>query len=674
MKNLKLGMKLGLGFGMLILIAIVLGGMAIFNMQQVSGASQRLAEEYVPEVSIANDLERASMMSMYAMRGYAYSEQDSYWQEATSNLNEVQENIEKAQQHAEKYPELVQLKKDVEIASGGVEKYVGLANETNRLLAAMKKNREAMFTSAEKYMKNCSEFLESQNQAMERELYQGASAAKLAERLKKITLVNDIIDLGNDARVNNFKAQATRDPEVMRSAMANFPKMEAKFKALSAITQRAVNVQQIANTRDAAKEYGDAMQAYLDNFLAMQELNASRSVAGAEVLKASKGTAMAGVKATQDRADAAVTALGTASFIMVVGLAVALVLGVILAIFLTRMITNPVLAGVEFAKALSEGDLTQTVDVYQKDEIGMLAEALRNMNRQLTQVVSDVQSATDNVAAGSEELSSSSEALSQGATEQAASIEEVSSSMEEMASNINQNAANAKETDELATQSARDARESGDAVDQTVTAMNSIAEKISIVEEIARQTNLLALNAAIEAARAGEHGKGFAVVAAEVRKLAERSGAAAAEISELSSNSVQVAEKAGTMLKELVPNIEKTANLVQEIASASDEQNTGAGQINQAINQLDSVIQQNASASEEMASTSEELAGQGQQLQQTMSFFMVSENGHPVQARQQLSRAPMAALPKAKSADESQPEAGMPIDMGGDDDQAFERF
>jgi Methyl-accepting chemotaxis protein len=381
--------------------------------------------------------------------------------------------------------------------------------------------------------------------------------------------------------------------------------------------------------------------------------------------------------------EAEITAKGVvknSTTLSIAGMLIGSIIAILLGYFLAKSITTPVLKGVAFAKSLADGDLTAKVDVDQRDEIGILAEALRNMSGKLTEVVLDVQSASDNVAAGSEELSSSSESLSQGATEQAASIEEVSSSMEQMAANISQNAENAKETERLATQSAKDAKHSGEAVDQTVHAMNSIAEKISIVEEIARQTNLLALNAAIEAARAGEHGKGFAVVAAEVRKLAERSGLAAAEISELSGSSVEVARQAGEMLRTLVPNIERTAALVQEIAAASNEQNAGANQINQAISQLDSVIQQNASASEEMASTSEELASQGQQLQMTMSFFNVSGSHHAApQVKQKVSRTARPALPggKPKAARPTKaPQGNTGIDLSLDmhDDDDFEKF
>jgi methyl-accepting chemotaxis protein len=365
------------------------------------------------------------------------------------------------------------------------------------------------------------------------------------------------------------------------------------------------------------------------------------------------------------------------------------VLGVILALiigfFLTRMITNPIIKGVAFANVIAKGDLSQQLDIQQKDEIGQLADALNSMVIKLKEVVVDVQAASDNVAAGSQELSASSEEMSQGATEQAASAEEASSSMEQMAANVRQNADNAMQTEKIASKSAEDAIAGGKAVEQTLAAMKEIASKISIIEEIARQTNLLALNAAIEAARAGEHGKGFAVVAAEVRKLAERSQHAAAEISDLSGSSVEVAEKAGEMLSKMVPDIRRTAELVQEISAASKEQDTGAEQVNQAIMQLDQVIQQNASASEEMASTSEELSSQAEQLQDTMSFFKVDDGSgaktrqtsQPQQAKkkQVVLPPPRKGVQKGKKATKAT--SGLDLDLGADSsklDDEFERF
>lgn len=311
------------------------------------------------------------------------------------------------------------------------------------------------------------------------------------------------------------------------------------------------------------------------------------------------------------------------------------------------------------ADRIADGDLTvMPKPLSDRDTLGL---ALERMVERLRGIVADALSASDNVSSGSQELSASSEQLSQGATEQASSAEEASASMEEMAANIKQNADNAAQTEKIARQSSKDAEASGEAVNRAVVAMRTIAEKISIVQEIARQTDLLALNAAVEAARAGEHGKGFAVVASEVRKLAERSQAAASEISSLSGETVQVATEAGDMLNRLVPDIRKTAELVAEISAACREQDIGASQINEAIQQLDKVTQQNSGASEEMSATSEELAAQAEELQSSIAFFKVdtsSVSSRPAQAAHRPSAKPAATRPAMKPAPVRKPQTG----------------
>lgn len=277
----------------------------------------------------------------------------------------------------------------------------------------------------------------------------------------------------------------------------------------------------------------------------------------------------------------------------------------------------------ELANKIADGNLTITHKPLCDSD--MLGNALVRMIDRLRVIIADTRNSAEQVAAGSQELSASSEQLSQGATEQAAATEEVSASMEQMAANIRQNTENAVQTEKMARQSALAAESSGEAVERAVGAMRTIAEKIGIVQEIARQTDLLALNAAVEAARAGEHGRGFAVVASEVRKLAERSQGAATEISSVSSETVKAAVEAGEMLRKLVPDIRRTAELISEISAACREQDIGAVQINKAIQQLDQVTQQNAGASEEISSTSEELAGQADELQASIAYFQLMQ-------------------------------------------------
>ncbi len=478
---------------------------------------------------------------------------------------------------------------------------------------------------------------------------------KVEDKLSKANMASEINSLYIEVRKNEKEVIISGEKKYMEAVENSMQKIMSSARDLKSDFKNKENIESMDIALDALAVYYSEYNRYIELMTKQRQSDDAMVAAGRGVNEICDET-------SHEQQKKMAAEIEKANFSMFTFACLAVALGLGISIWVSMNIKKAISNAVQISEKVSQGDLTQQIVVDTKDEVGnllnamkqmlanlkntadvadqiskgdltarvnvlsdkdILGQALSRMIEKLKDVIGNVKEAADNVASGSQELSGSSEEMSQGATEQAASAEEASSSMEEMAANIKQNADNAGQTEKIALQAAEDAESGGHAVAETVSAMKEIAQKISIIEEIARQTDLLALNAAIEAARAGEHGKGFAVVASEVRKLAERSQTAAGEISRLSGTSVEVAEKAGEMLSRIVPDIQKTADLVQEISAASNEQNCGAEQVNRAIQQLDQVIQQNASVSEEMASTAEELSSQAEMLQDAIGYFKI---------------------------------------------------
>ncbi|UGQ45169.1 methyl-accepting chemotaxis protein [Massilia endophytica] len=500
LKNLKIGVRLGLGFGALILFLLAIAVVSVQRMASIDAATDEMVESSYPKVAMAKDMQRIAAENDADMRAILLA-----------------------------------------------------ANEAE----------------GEQYRKTIE-----------------ANRAELAEMM---------------ARVQKLIA-SERGRELFKDIADSRAVVESKYEQFYQLA------------RSDRKHAADYVRS--DVAPASARLNKALDTLAAHQAKVMTASA----------AEANQTYEATRTLVIEISVA-AVLLALAIAAFITVSITKPLREAVDVANRLGEGDLTVSIGSVARDEAGQLLAAMRTMVEKLQQVVSEVNGGAQALAGASEEVSATAQSLSQAASEQAAGVEETSASLEQMTASISQNTENARVTDGMAAKAAQEAAEGGEAVKATVTAMKQIAKQIGIIDDIAYQTNLLALNAAIEAARAGEHGKGFAVVAAEVRKLAERSQVAAQEIGEVATNSVELAERAGKLLDQMVPNIRKTSDLVQEITAASEEQSSGVGQINSAVVQLSQTTQQNASSSEELAATAEEMSSQAEQLQQAMAFFRVEGSG-----------------------------------------------
>ncbi len=626
---MKLGAKIALGFTALIVIAMLLGGMAIWNMKRVQTVAMTMREESVPAVGVANNVERQSLLTMYEIRGYGLSEETAYLERGRAHLDEVNKYLKDAQDLAAKHS-ITALRDAAGKAQEEVDNYVELLKQTEALVHKLNGFRETMGTAAKQYMDLCAVYLKSQDDKLKEHLASGAiEADQVEDRVLKMKLANEIVDFGNAVRLANWMSQAQRSPKIMEDGIAHFAEIDKTLDALKAITKQDVNLRQIEECRAAGHTYKKAMEDFLASWLTLQDTAKRRGVVAEDVLKQAQATAKLGMDSVQGGAERAASALSLASTIMIIGLIGALIIGIALAYFITISITKPV-------------------------------------NR----VIDALNRAGEQVGAASGQVSEASQSLAQGASEQASSLEETSASLEEMTSMTRQNADNATKANGLMNESKATVSQGGEAVtrmnaaiEKIKTASNDTAKIIKTIDEIAFQTNLLALNAAVEAARAGEAGKGFAVVAEEVRNLARRSAEAAKNTSDLiegaqnyANDGVAVAADLGKNFVSIQTSAASVATLVEEIAAASKEQAQGIDQINTAVAEMDKVTQTNAANAEESASASEELSAQAEELNSVVGQLVTIVGGaSAAAARQSTSRQvrrpaqhPMAAKTAAR--------------------------
>jgi methyl-accepting chemotaxis protein len=625
---MKLGTKILLGFISLILIAMLLGGIAVWKMSRVNESADSLATEFLPATAVANNVERESLATMYEMRGYAFTEDTNMLARSLVNLDEVKQFLKDAKALSLKSgdADLVFLNKAAEKAEAQVLEYENLAKQTVAATEGLDKNRLIMNQAAQDYMKVADEFVHDQEGKLQ-ELLKANNAgtalnvANIEDCVKKMQFMNDVIEVGNAIRIGNFKSQANRDPELFRETEKKFAQLPPLLDGLKAITKDAEHLQLIERCRAAGLAYEQAMGSFLENWLMREELGKKRAVAATAVLEAAKQTALTSMDTSTKYSLEATHSLSMASKTMITGLIIAAILGIAMAIVLIRSITGV-----------------------------------------LRQISSSLFSGAEQTVSAAAQVSSASQSLAEGSSQQASSLEETSSSLEQMSSMTRRNSENAQKVNELGKQ-AREAADRGVSDMQTMSAAmeaikissDDIAKIIKTIDEIAFQTNILALNAAVEAARAGEAGMGFAVVADEVRNLAQRCAQAAKETSGKiedaivkTGQGVEISSKVASALNDIVTKVRQVDDLVTEVAEASREQTDGITQINTAVSQIDKVTQNNAANAEESAAAAEELNAQAETLKQSVSELLQLVEGRHTNVGAGKRPAPVHTLAAAK--------------------------
>jgi methyl-accepting chemotaxis protein len=618
-KDQSLKTKLGFGFGLIILILITIGILSLIQFGKVKNDARLIASREVPETIITNQFAEQTALLTGLFNRFLLSGDEKLLIEASKSISDIQSKIENILDNNLALRD--EFKIHLSNANKTFKEYIIFLEEMKREFTILNQNLVIMDEAAEEFEANCLNYLRGLEADFANQL-----SRRTAQRymLEKITLINNVIDLGNYMRIRNFRAQARRnfdqDIEITRS----FEAISHDLKMLEEKTTHSEDMAYLESIFQSTQTYHNAIYEYTNSFSKMAISNRQISELGDKLVNTFKLLSQESSSNAINFSQDAVKKTNVSLQILITGILIAILLSLIIGYSITKSITSTLKMSVHFAGEIASGNLTTKIGLDQKDELGTLATNLTSMKEKLNNVIVSIQNSADTIAEASSQMSITSQSVSQGSTEQASAAEEISAAIEQMSASITENTSNSQRTETLAREATQQLKEGSKNVLALTDAIKDIAEKISIIGDIAYQTNILSLNAAVEAARAGEYGKGFAVVAEEVKKLAERSQLAAGQIDKVSANSVNLAEETKVIFSEMVPKIENTLNLVQEITASSIEQKTGAEQVNDSVQQFTQVIQQNAAAAEQMATNSEELAGQAQRLKDTTDFFKTS--------------------------------------------------
>ncbi len=663
-KNVRLGFKIGLGFGLLLLIAFALGTMAVVSMRRASVNATSMAREYVPEVALANDIERHVQLLMTAMQGYVLQYDPAYWNDALDELATIKKSLDAVTDHVSQYPGLAQLKTSGESIRSQLEEYEGACKETEAVINDVKDVKKRMDAAALALTATASDYLAKQNEKFTEQINMLTSIPALKASLMKTNLIFEVSRTIGEIRVKNFKAQTTNDPQIMREAMGQFESLLKNLLQIKDNTYEDDNLKALAVIQDNVMNYKNAMQAMLDDWTRLAKTDQAREQNAARILEKSKELATAGMDNVSTLANEGVDGLSAAQTAMIIGLAAALILGAALSTIIAKALTRPILATVAFAEKVAEGDLDGRLDIEQKDEIGRLADSLRKMvatlkarimeagtkteeaekaaakaamavkeaekaqseavakNDAMAEAAARLRQVAEITTSASEQLSAQIEQSSKGAEIQAQRVSETATAMEEMNSTVMEVAKNASEAAAISGD-ARDKAQEGAAIVSRVVAgigdaqthsaelkedmaklgaqAEGIGRIMAVISDIADQTNLLALNAAIEAARAGEAGRGFAVVADEVRKLAEKTMTATKEVGDAISGIQDGARKN-------MNNVDRSAQIIGDATTLATQSGEALNAIVRLVERASDQVRAIAAASEEQSAASEEIS------------------------------------------------------------------